>query len=134
MNDKTNIVISHSEIEQIQKILVYLIAKIDAETPTAILYIPNMNFDVNRVATETKESDDFKRLLTDATDVAGIPILSTGPHMIASYLKHGQPGAGFPNKNILHGHLNRLGHQATAVAMLELIKQSGLQCPSMNNL
>ena len=118
---------------RIHEILVYLMEYMKSQTPVAILYIPNLEYDINRTATVDKKSSEFEHVLQDVANVTDIPILSTEPYMVDSYRKHGQPGAGFSNKNILHGHLNKLGHQAVAVAMLELTKSVGLPCPLMTN-
>lgn len=118
----------------IHEILVYLFNNMNSKTPIAVLYHPNMEYGVNRVASVDKHSEEFEQIIKDAANIAGVPVSSTKAYMKASYYENGQPGTGFSNKNILFGHLNRLGHHATASALHELVTNFGLQCSPTKNL
>jgi hypothetical protein len=132
--DKGGAEISDADEKLIHEILIYLFESMNSKTPIAILYIPTMEYGANRVASATKFSDEFEHLINDSTRVVGIPFLSTKAYMKASYHENGQPGNGFSNNNILGGHLNKLGHHATALALLELVADAGQQCSPMNKL
>ncbi len=132
--DKIEVVTPDADEQRIHEILVYLFRDLNSKNPIAILYIPKMEYGANRVATVGKQSVEFEQLIKNAAKLAGVTVSSAEAYMKASYREHGQPGVGFANKNILGGHLNRLGHQATALALLELVANVGLQCPTVINL
>ena len=132
--DKAVTVITDADKQLIKEILVYLLASMNSKTPVAILYLPKMLYGVNRTAVEDQQSDEFERLLADAASIVGVPLLSTETRMKSSYHEYGQPGVGFPNNNILSGHLNRLGHQAVALALLDLVSEAGVQCQQILNI
>lgn len=122
--------VSNKDEKHIHEILVYLLASMNSKVPTAILYIPKFEYGANRKAFTHIDSNEFERLLKNAARGVGVPFLTTDTYMISSYSLHGQPGVGFHNKNILGGHLNKLGHQATAQALLDLVTSTGIQCPT----
>lgn len=130
---KTMIATSDSEKKGILEILIYLLDSMNSKIPTAVLYIPKIEYGVNRMAKEHKQSVEFVQLIKNAVKVVGVQFLSTKAYMKASYREYGQPGSGFQNNYILGGHLNKFGHQATALALLELAENVGLRCPPMNN-
>ena len=116
--------------EYIHELMVHLFSSMNMKVPVAILYIQRLSYDVGKVAAVDKRSGEFERLVRDAAHEARVPFLSTESYMKASYRKNGQPGVGFPNKNITGGHLNSLGHKATALALIDLAVDAGLQCGS----
>lgn len=116
--------------EHVHQLLVYLLGSMNMKVPVAILYIQRLEYGTDRVSTADKRSGQFERLVRDAAHKAGILFVSTESYMKASYRKYGQPGVGFANNNILSGHLNGLGHRATAQALIDLVAQAGLQCPA----
>lgn len=119
--------------QDIKEILTYIFTQINSRVPVAILYHPEMKYGVKRTAVSTPRSTQFEGLVQGVAKSIGIPFMSTRFSMKDSYLKYGQPGVGFSNKNILGGHLNMLGHQATAKVLFNLLSEAGLMCSASNN-
>lgn len=127
-NDPANKELSDVDDAYIIELLEYLFSSMNTQVPVAVLYIQRLDYGEHRISTVGKQSAESESLIRNAAREAGVPFLSTRSYMKSSYQENGQPGTGFSNKNILAGHLNRLGHQATALALYDLVAAAGLKC------
>jgi len=111
----------------IRDILTYTFNKINAKVPLYILYIPSLEYKPKGKTASKMKLDNFEKIVKEVAEKNQIPFLSARNFMVKSYQYNNRPPVGFPNNNILSGHLNEIGHQCVATALLELIN---IQCVS----
>ena len=122
--DTTAIISDRKEREdyyKIQDILEYELDVIESIAPLYVLYIPALEYQPNGKSFSTIKSEEFELMIAETTSKKKIPFLSVKKHMQEIYQKTKKPPVGFSNNNILTGHLNEIGHQTVASALLELL-------------
>lgn len=120
-----------TERKRVTELLVHVFRDINKRTPLVVLYLDRIDYGANSKAvidTSKASFQEFKQIITNAANEVEIPFIATGDYLIKQYAKHGQPGHGFSNKKPRSGHLNDLGHQATAQALVDLLTSQGIQC------
>lgn len=107
--------------EKIHEILDFVFSKINANVPLSVVYIPELKYLPNGQIQNVPKSDAFEKIISDVAGTHGIPFLSAQKFMEASYKVYHRPPVGFPNSDIMRGHLNELGHQSVKNTLLRLI-------------
>ncbi len=94
-------------------------AALPPQVPLLVLDIPSLRYGLGGIATRSAphESAAYRT----AAAQSGLDYLDAGPALIFTYGATGQPGHGFPNLTIGHGHLNAHGHAAVAMALASWI-------------
>jgi hypothetical protein len=108
-----------------KRILRYTIESASTLMNLKVVYIPSLRYRERGVLEETRVSDAFWSEIKSLTTALKVPVLSAREYLIKSFVEHRALPMGFPNKDILGGHLNETGHEALAMAMAELLGARG---------
>ena len=111
-----------AEEVETQEILDFVFSKISENVPLSVIYIPELKYLPNGEVQNDPKSAAFEKIISDVAKAHEIPFLSAQKFMEASYKVYHRPPVGFPNSNIMAGHLNEIGHQSVKSALLKLMK------------
>ena len=109
-------------LRKAKEILTYSFNKIKNSSDLYIIYIPKLIFLPDDKVITTDNSLKFENLVAQVSEDNNIPFVSARQFLISSYQEHNQPPVGFPNNNILSGHLNEDGHRSLADALSKALQ------------
>lgn len=108
------------EIAEAGKIFTFVFTQMKNLAPTSVLYIPSFDYLADRQTIETATSTYVSSVIRQAADNADVPFMRVDG-LDDAYRKGGIPPNGFANGDIRRGHLNTIGHDVTARALIELL-------------
>jgi hypothetical protein len=115
-----------SDIENLLKLV---FARIERRHPLIVVFLPALEFTVDR-QTNMTGSENFAAEIARAAHDVGTSFLDARDALSEAYAKYGQPPTGFDFNVVGAGHLNELGHHALAKALeTKLAKFRGLSAP-----
>ena len=95
--------------------LAFVLKTLNSRVPTTVVDLPHLRFLPGRKVSFVAEAE--RQAYRAAAAKAGVPYIDTYEALKAAYEDSGQPGYGFSNLTIGHGHLNEAGHSAVAKAI-----------------
>jgi hypothetical protein len=111
-------------------VLAFILKRLAAKGPTALLYIDGLKYESSWRATVAPTSLRGENMARRAAEVAGVPFFATGDYLVEAVRRSGQPPYGFANALLPGGHLNDLGHQAVARALVDMVSLMRPALPS----
>lgn len=107
-----------------EEVLAFLFTRFASERPAALLFINGLSYSADGGATVASTSLVAEELARKAADLAGVPMRSTSSYLVEAMARSGQPPYGFDNALLPGGHLNELGHEAVAQALVDLVREA----------
>jgi hypothetical protein len=117
--------------EKLNEVLGFIFNKINKKAPLGIIFVPSLEYLPKGEVRQKIESASFERILEGIAKTQGIPYLSSREYLAQSYKENVRPPVGFPNSNMVGGHLNEFGHRSVKAALVQLI---GKGCHSTHML
>jgi lysophospholipase L1-like esterase len=106
-----------------QDILTFVFKRLGDTAPTALLYINALHYGAHDQASVAQTSIDAEAVAREAASRAGLTFSDAGDQLIGAVAQTGQPPFGFDNGVRPGGHLNAIGHQAVARALVDLVQE-----------
>lgn len=97
----------------VESLLKLVFRKIKNRSPLLIMFIPKLEFTVDR-QTRIASSENFAVQIARAADDVGAGFVDARYALSEAYVRYGQPPIGFDFNVVGAGHLNELGHRALA--------------------
>lgn len=104
--------------DDVYSAIMFQLATLNSQIPTALLYIPTFRYAAGGVMIETAQSRRDRRAFETMAAELPLPLIQAGAAMRASYGRDNFPLTGFQNATLGHGHLNESGHAAIAQALV----------------
>jgi hypothetical protein len=111
-------------------VLEFVFRRFRSRGPAALLYIDALAYRANRVAAVGLRSKQAETLAQEAAARAGVPFFTTSRYLIDAVARTGQVPFGFNNSLRPGGHLNPIGHEAVAHALVDALHQMSAGLPA----
>lgn len=108
--------------DDVYSAIIFQLAALQSEVPTALLYIPTFRYAAGGVILETAQSRRDWHIFEAIAAELSLPLFHAGDAMRADYARKRLPLTGFRNSTLGHGHLNENGHQAVAETLAEVAR------------
>lgn len=112
-----------------EDVLEFVFRRFAGAGPAALLYLNGLNY-TRDGAIVGPTSLRAQVQAQEAAERAGVAFFDTGKELIAAEAATGQPPFGFDNALRPGGHLNEMGHDAVAQALVGLVRSMGSSVPA----
>lgn len=109
--------------DDVYSAILFQLAVLQSEVPTALLYIPTFHYAAGGVILETAQSRSDWHIFEAIAAELSLPLFHAGDAMRADYAREQMPLTGFRNSTLGHGHLNENGHRAVAETLAEVARK-----------
>ena len=107
-----------------------LLRDLNEQAPTTAAYLPQMDFLSAEGPRETERSRTTQGKLSAAAACAGVNLTSLTELLVQAHEENHRPPVGFHNNVAWRGHLNEIGHEAVARALLQVLESDGTGGPT----
>ncbi len=109
--------------DDVYSAIIFQLAALRSEIPTALLYIPTFRYAAGGVILETAQSRRDWHIFEAIAAELSLPLVHAGDAMRADYARDHMPLTGFRNSTLGHGHLNENGHRAVAETLAAVARK-----------
>lgn len=106
-----------------EQVLAFVFHRFKAQAPAALLYINGLKYQPHHRAYVAPTSIAAEEVAIRSARSAGVPLRDTGRFLVAAAEHSRRPPFGFDNALLPGGHLNAVGHEAVARALVDLVHE-----------